>query len=98
MRVAWHVFGALTVVTNAALSQSATPSDLPFRPVDYDVRIDLPDSGVTINGDATLTLTSAVVVDTLKLDLIKLHVQRVDVDRRAANFARTDSTIVIPIP
>jgi aminopeptidase N len=98
MRVVWRVIGILAIVARAGQSQSATPSDLPFRPVDYDVRIDLPDSGVTINGDATLTLTSAVVVDTLKLDLIKLHVQRVDVDRRAANFARTDSTIVIPIP
>jgi len=98
MRVAWHVFGALTVVTNAALSQSAAPSDLPFRPLDYDVRIDLPDSGARINGDATVTLTRSGASDTLTLDLIKLHVQRVDVQRRSTSFVRTDSTIVIPVP
>ncbi|MGH7485912.1 MAG: hypothetical protein ACREMY_09985, partial [bacterium] len=82
---------------NAALGQT-TSQDSTFRPVDYDVRIDLPDSGATINGDATLTLTRSGAGDTLTLDLIKLNVQRVDVERRSTRFARTDSTIVIPIP
>src|SRR3954471_16015064 len=98
MRVAWQVFGALTLVTSAALSQSAAPSDLPFRPVDYDARIDLPDSGAVINGDVTLTLMRSGAGYTLTLDLIKLHVQRVDVQRRSTSFVRTDSTIVIPVP
>jgi aminopeptidase N len=98
MRVAWRFIGILAAVAKAALAQSAAPSDLRFHAVDYDVRIDLPDSGATISGDATLTMTRSGEGDTLTLDLIKLHVQRVDVERRSTNFLRTDSTIVIPVP
>src|SRR3954468_20572864 len=65
---------------------------------DYALSIDLPDSGAAINGDATLTLRQSGRNDTLTLDLLKLRVQRVSIDGRETKFARTDSTIAIPIP
>ena len=68
------------------------------RVVDYALSIDLPDSGSSIHGDATLTVRRTQPVDTLTLDLRKLRVERITVDGRSTRFARTDSTIGIPLP
>ena len=74
----------------------------PYRPgidvLDYALTIDLPDTGTSIKGDATLTVRRTARVDTLVLDLRKLSVQRVLLDDRAHPFTRTDSTILIGLP
>jgi aminopeptidase N len=74
----------------------------PYRPgidvLDYALTIDLPDTGSSIKGDAMLTVRRTARVDTLVLDLRLLQVQRVTLDDRTRKFARTDSTILIPLP
>ncbi len=77
---------------------SAQDTTLKVRPLDYDFHIDLPDSGASINGDARITFTRSAPADTLTLDLIGLHVARVEVENKTARFNRTDSAIVIPLP
>ena len=76
----------------------AQQTALAFVPVHYDISIDLPESGTTINGDVTVDLVRRGKVDSVTLDLLKLHVQRVEVDRRPTRFNRTDSTIVVHVP
>jgi aminopeptidase N len=76
-----------------------------FDVLDYDLTLDLPDSGRTIRGTAVLTVrrTGAVAdretrTDTLTLDLVGLPVASVAVDGRAVAFARTPETIRVPLP
>ena len=70
-----------------------------LRPLDYQFTIDLPDSGAAINGDARITFLRSAPADSLTLDLIGMHVRRVDVEQRiGVKFRRTDSALVIPIP
>jgi len=74
----------------------------PYRPgidvLDYAFVIELPDTGATIKGDATITMRRVARVDTLVLDLRQLAVQRVTRDDRTSKFIRTDSTIRVPLP
>src|SRR5687768_8601403 len=86
----------------AALAQGKTPSvPLPYRPgvdvTDYDITLDLPDRGAAIDGRAVLAVRRSARVDTLVLDLVSLRVDSVFIDGRATLFARTDSTIRIPV-
>src|SRR5215210_4377997 len=81
-----------------AFAQSAAPYRVGLSVVDYALSIDLPDSGSSINGDATLTVQRTERVDTLTLDLRKLRVEQITIDGRSTRFARTDSTIGIPLP
>ncbi|HJP60800.1 MAG TPA: M1 family metallopeptidase, partial [Gemmatimonadaceae bacterium] len=71
---------------------------LAFRPTHYEFHIDLPDAGPSIKGQAWVTLRRMRPADTISLDLMHLHVSRVEVDRRRLEFIRTDSTILIPLP
>ncbi|HJQ09596.1 MAG TPA: M1 family metallopeptidase [Gemmatimonadaceae bacterium] len=90
--------GLLYAVSALANFADAQDTALKVRPVDYDFRIDLPDSGSSINGDARITLTRSGGADTLSLDLVGLHVARVEVENQIVPFTRTDSAIVIPLP
>jgi len=88
--------GLATILAGSALlAQSAPPG---IHVTDYAVSIDLPDSGSSINGDATLTVQRTGTVDMLSLDLLKLTVSRVTINDRSTKFVRTDSTIDIPLP
>jgi aminopeptidase N len=75
-----------------------------FDVVDYDLTLDLPDSGRVIQGTAVLTVRRTGVVtrgtgaDTLTLDLVQLPVASVAVDGRSVTFARTAETIRVPLP
>ena len=84
------------LVGHQAFAQSS------YRPgvtvTDYALSIDLPDSGASIHGDATITVQRTAQLDTLTLDLRKLRVAQITVDGRSTRFARTDSTIGIPLP
>jgi aminopeptidase N len=69
------------------------------KPIEYEFTIDLPDSGGMINGDARITFQRQPPADSVVLDLIGMHVKRVDVERHSGlGFRRTDSALVIPIP
>jgi aminopeptidase N len=99
LAVSFSRFVLISILAAQQISAQAEPS---YRPgitvVDYAVSIDLPDSGSSIHGDATLTVRRSAAVDTLVLDLRKLQVERVSIDGRSTGFARTDSTIAIPLP
>jgi aminopeptidase N len=66
-----------------------------FDVLDYDLTLDLPDSGRTIRGIAILTVRRTAAgaresaADTLTLDLVRLPVSSVAVNGRAVAFART---------
>ncbi|HJU64460.1 MAG TPA: M1 family metallopeptidase, partial [Gemmatimonadaceae bacterium] len=66
--------------------------------VDYDVLIELPDSGAGIEGRAVLTVSRTAQVDTLRLDLIDLRVDSVLVQNRPVSFVRDRARILIPLP
>jgi aminopeptidase N len=72
-----------------------------FDVVDYDLTLDLPDSGRVIRGTAVLTVrrTSAqrTDADTLTLDLVQLSVASVAVDSQPVKFERTPEQIHIPL-
>src|SRR4051794_32676842 len=90
------------VASIAAVAVAQAPSTHTYRPgvdvLDYAFRIDLPDTGSLIKGDAELLVKRTARVDSLVLDLRKLDVQRVLVAGRQSAFSRTDSTIAIPLP
>ena len=85
------------IAGSGLIAQSAASAQSGIHVMDYAVSIDLPDSGSSINGDATLTVERTGTVDTLTLDLRKLRVSRVTINDRSTKFARTDSTIGIPL-
>jgi aminopeptidase N len=89
---------ALAALPSATLAQEPHPYRPGIDVLDYALTIDLPDTGSTIKGDATLTVRRRARVDTLVLDLRLLQVQRVTLGDRTQKFSRTDSTILIPLP
>ena len=88
--------------TGRLAAQQAGPSPRPYRPgvdvLDYDLSVDLPDSGNRIEGRAVLTVRRTARTDTLVLDLLSLRVDSVLVDERATRFGRDSGTIRIPLP
>ncbi len=66
--------------------------------LDYELSIQLPDTGALIHGRAQLTLRRTAPVDTLRLDLLDLQVDSVLVQGEAAPFRRTSDRILIPLP
>ena len=92
----------LSVGIAAATATLGAQDPRPYRPAfdvsDYALAIDLPDTGATIHGVATLTVNKTLAsVDTLRLDLLDLKVNTVTVDGRLARFTQTDTSIVIPL-
>jgi aminopeptidase N len=81
---------------------AGTQQPRPYRPdvdvLDYDITLDLPDSGAVIRGTAVLTVRRTAPTTSLVLDLLDLDVDGVTVDGRTAKFTRTPETIAIPLP
>jgi aminopeptidase N len=87
-------------------AQSASRGE--YRPgfdvLDYDLTLELPDSGRAIRGVAVITVRRttagprAAGTDTLTLDLVGLPVASVAVNGRAVSFARTPEEIRVPLP
>ena len=69
-----------------------------FHVRDYDIAIDVPDSGAKIHADATLTIERTAARDTLALDLLDLSVARVVVNGRAGSFRQTPESVLIALP
>jgi aminopeptidase N len=87
--------------TQAASRQGYRPE---FDVVDYDLTLDLPESGRSIRGTAVLSVrrtatdARAVGADTLTLDLVRLQVSSVAVNGRTVAFTRTPETIRVALP
>jgi aminopeptidase N len=96
--------GALASLPRAARAQSAPPSltGSAYRPgvnvLDYDIRLDLPDSGLLLRGDVTVTARRAPSLTTLRLDLIdSLTVRSVEVDGRRVSATHSANALDVPL-
>jgi aminopeptidase N len=78
---------------------SAPPTYQPGIDVlDYDVTLELPDTGAFLRGDITLTVRRSPGVSRLRLDLIdSLAVRSVEVGGRAVSASHTGGKIDIPL-
>jgi aminopeptidase N len=66
--------------------------------LDYDITLDLPDTGATIRGDVTVSARRAADVTTLRLDLVRgLAVRQVQVNGLAVRAERDGDAIVVPL-
>ena len=97
-RRTFPAIGAACLALICSATTSAQDTALAFRPNHYEFHIDLPDAGPSIRGQAWITLTRERPVDTLSLDLMRLQVTKVEIDRKPVDFRRTDSTILISVP
>ena len=84
-------------------TRARAQQDRPYRPafdvVDYDIAIDLPDTGATIHANATLTVTTHGARATRSCSTCSIsRSNSVTVDGRAVKFARGPETIAIPLP
>ena len=100
--VASRSAGAQVAPSGERATSAAAPDPHPYRPgidvVDYDLTLDVPDSGRTIRGLAVLTVRRTAPVDTLVLDLLHLRVDSVWVGGRPAPFRRDSATVRVPLP
>jgi aminopeptidase N len=65
---------------------------------DYDIRIDLPDTGAFIRGEVTVTASRAPGVSTLRLDLVDaLTVRGIEVNGRAVGPVHAHDRIEVPL-
>ncbi|MDQ3697464.1 MAG: M1 family metallopeptidase [Gemmatimonadota bacterium] len=93
----------IALAAPALPAQEARPDTLhTYRPgidvLDYDLTLDLPDTGAVISGRAAITVRRTRPVDTLVLDLVRLPVDSVLVNGAPAEFARDSATIRIVLP
>ncbi|HEX3865330.1 MAG TPA: M1 family metallopeptidase [Gemmatimonadaceae bacterium] len=94
---------ALVATLVAALAPAAIAQPIrPYRPgfdvLDYDISLDLPDTGSTIHASVLITVEKTGAPDTLVLDLLDLAVNSVSVDGKTASFDRRPETVAIPLP
>jgi aminopeptidase N len=92
------VLALAAVIANRGDAQQNRPYRPAFDVTDYQIAIDLPDTGATIHANATLTVTKPGRADALVLDLLDLTVNSVTVDGRSVKFVRGPGTIEIPLP
>jgi aminopeptidase N len=65
---------------------------------DYDIRLELPDSGAFIRGDVTITARRAAGVSTLRLDLVdRLTVRGIEVNGQAVGPVHAHDVIQVPL-
>jgi aminopeptidase N len=94
--IAFAVCGAMT--TRLAPAQTLGAYRPGFHVRNYDIRIDVPDSGAKIHADATLTIERTAPRDTLVLDLLDLTVAHVAVNGRPAMFRQTPESVIVVLP
>ncbi|MBI3569134.1 MAG: M1 family metallopeptidase [Gemmatimonadetes bacterium] len=68
-----------------------------FDVLDYDLTLDLPSAGKTIDGVAVLTVRRVASADTLVLDLLDMQASRVMVGAGAAAFRQGDGHVYVPV-
>ena len=65
---------------------------------DYDIRLELPDTGAFIRGDVTITMRRTAGVSTLRLDLVDaLTVRGIEVNDRAVGPVHVRGRIEVPL-
>jgi aminopeptidase N len=92
-------FGAFVAVLSFSAAIGQTVSDRRSVDVlDYDITLDVPDSGRFIRGDATLTIARPASANSLTLDLLDPMVREVAVNGAAVRSTRTRETLDVPLP
>lgn len=93
----------LIVASHSAFAQMPRPAVAPtYQPginvLDYDVALELPDTGAFLRGDVTLTLRRSAGVARLRLDLVDaLAVRSVEVGGHAVAVTHSHGKIDIPL-
>lgn len=100
--VASLLLGVCSGTVLAAQPAAIAPRDrFPYAPgVDvqrYGLSITLPAEGREINAQATLSMARSLAVDTLRLDLIGMTVDRVSVNGTPRDVLRDSTTVRIPL-
>ena len=93
--VAASLAGAGPAVSGAQQGSTYQPG---IDVLDYDIRLELPDTGAVLRGDVTVTFRRSRGVSRLRLDLVRaLAVREVRVDGLPRAVAREGDAIVIPL-
>lgn len=64
----------------------------------YEFALDIPEDGAPIAARATISLRRTAPVPALRLDLVRLRVDSVQVDGRRVRFERDSATLRVPLP
>ena len=89
---------ALLVAASAIDAQTIRPYRPAFDVLDYDLTIELPDSGASIRGTATLRVQRTARSDSIVLDLLDLSVTRAAVNGKSARFSPVSGGVAIALP
>ena len=86
----------------AAQQGSGTFAGHEYQPgvdvLDYDITLDLPDTGAMIRGDVIVTARRAAGVNALRLDLVRsLAVRQVLLDGRDVRAERAGDAVIVPL-
>ncbi|MCY7377922.1 MAG: M1 family metallopeptidase [Gemmatimonadaceae bacterium] len=92
----------LALAPASAQGTGGTVATLVYQPGidvrDYDIRIELPDTGAFIRGDVTVTARRAAGVSTLLLDLVDaLTVRGIEVNGRAVGPVHANGKVEVPL-
>ena len=91
------------LLVGPALAQERPPAPRGYESgidaLDYDVHLDLPDTGSFLRGEVIVTVRRSASTPTLRLDLVDaMTVREVTVDGRAVGVTRAENRIDIPLP
>jgi aminopeptidase N len=91
----WPFNGLLAQATGAFPGHTYQPG---IDVVDYDITLDLPDTGAMIRGDVIVTARRAAGVNTLRLNLVRgLVVRQVQLNGTDVQVVRTDLALDVPL-
>src|SRR5689334_23507710 len=89
---------ALSVAASPIAAQQIRPYRPAFDALDYGLTIELPDSGASIRGTATIRVQRTGPSDSLVLDLLDLSVNRAAVNGKTARFWPVSGGVAIALP
>jgi aminopeptidase N len=89
---------ALLLAVSPIAAQQIRPYRPAFDAIDYALTIELPDSGASIRGTATVHVQRTAPSDSLVLDLLDLSVSRAAVNGKAARFWPVNGGVAVALP
>jgi aminopeptidase N len=89
---------ALSLAAGPIAAQQIRPYRPAFDAVDYALTIELPDTGSTIRGTATIRVQRTSPSDSLVLDLLDLSVSRATVNGKSARFWPVNGGVAVALP
>src|SRR5689334_22840447 len=89
---------ALSVAASPIAAQQIRPYRPAFDALDYALTLELPDTGSSIRGTATIRVQRTAPSDSLVLDLLDLSVSRALVNGKSARFWPVDGGVAVALP